>query len=110
MLAICTLLVGRNHILAGVDQLRKSMKCPDYLNVDQLIRQVKILDHTVNLEILDGNLQDSIAMHGDSFLTYVFTNAKVNNTTGRVSFLCSYAVDLFRYVNGTGNAAYFLPE
>ena len=86
------------------------MKCHDYHNVDQLIRQVKILDHTVNLEILEENLQDSIAMHGDSFLTYVFTNAKVNNTTGRVSFLCSYAVDLFRYVNGTGNAAYFLSE
>ena len=64
--------------------------------------------HTINLEILEENLYDSIACYRDSFLTDAFTNANVNTSTGSVLFLYSYTVALFRYVNGTGNVGFFL--
>ena len=86
----------------------KSLKCRDYLNVDQLPRQVKIFERTVNLDILEKNLHDSIAACGDSFLTDIFTASNVNTSSGCILFLCSYAVALFRYVNGRGNVTYFL--
>ena len=80
----------------------KSLKCRDYLNVDQLPRQVKIFQRVVNLDISEENLHDSIAVYGDSFLTNVFTVSNVNTSSGciLILFLCSYAVALFRYVNG----------
>ena len=84
------------------------MKCGDYLNVDQLPRQVKIFELTVNLDILEENLHDSIAVYGDSLLTDVSTVSNVNTISGCILFLCSYAVALFRYVNGRGNVTYFL--
>lgn len=37
--------------LVEEDQLYKSVKCLDYLKVDQLPRQVKIFEHTVNGEM-----------------------------------------------------------
>ena len=38
-----------------------------YLNVEELPRQVKIFERTVNLEILEENLHDSVVVYGDSF-------------------------------------------
>ena len=40
-------------------------------NVDQFFQRVKIFERTVNLDILEDNLHDSIAVYGDSFLTDV---------------------------------------
>ena len=88
--------------------MHKSLKCRDYINVDQLPGQVKIFERTVNLDILEENLHDSIAVYGDWFLTDVFPVSNVNNSSGCILFLCSYAVALFRYVNGRGNVTYFL--
>ena len=59
----------------------KSLKCRDYLNVDQLSQQVKIFEQAVNLDISEENLHDSIALYWDI---------------------------LFRYANGRGNVTYFL--
>ena len=84
------------------------MKCRDYLNVDHLRRQVKLFEGTVNLDILEENLHDSIAVYGDSFLNDVFTFSNVGTSSGCIQFLCSYAVALFRYVNGRRNVTYFL--
>ena len=39
--------------------------------------QVKIFEHTVNLDILEEILHDSITVYGDSFLTDVFTVSNV---------------------------------
>ena len=41
-------------------------------------------------------------METDVF-TDVFTVLNVNTSSGCILFLCSYAVALFRYVNGRGN-------
>ena len=82
------------------------MKCQDNLNSDQLPRQVKMFEPTVNLEILEENFHDIIAVYRDSFLTDVFINANVNTRRVCIFFLCSYAVALFRYENGKGNLAY----
>ena len=67
---------------------------------DHLSRQVKIFDRTVNLDISEENLHDSITVYGDYFLTDVFTVSNVNTSPGCILFLCSYAVASFRYVNG----------
>ena len=40
------------YALVEGDKFYKSLKCRDYLNVDQLPRQVKIFERTVNLDIL----------------------------------------------------------
>ena len=58
--------------------------------------------------ILKENLHRSIAVYGGSFLTDVFTLSNVNTSSGCIMFTCSYAVALFRYVNGRGNVTYFL--
>ena len=100
--------IDLDYILFEGYKLYKLLKCHDYLNVDQLPRQVKIFERTVNLDILEENLHDSIAVYGDSFLTDVFTVSNGNTTSGCILFLCSYAVALFRYVNGRGNVTYFL--
>ena len=101
--------LGRVHcILVQGVKLYKSLKCRDYLNMDQLSRQVKICERTVNLDISEENLHDSIAVYGDSLLTDVFTVSNVNTSSGSILFLCSYAVALSRYVNGRGNVTYFL--
>ena len=44
----------------------------------------------------------------ETFVTDVFTVSNVNTSSGCILFLCSYAVALFRYVNGRGNVTYFL--
>ena len=84
------------------------MKCRDYLNVNQLPQKIKIFERTINLDILEENLHDSIAVYGDSFLTDVFTVSNVNTSSSCILFLCSYAVSLFRHVNGKVNVTYFL--
>ena len=73
-----------------------------------MLRQVNICEHTVNLDISEENLHDSIAVYGDSFLTDVFTVSNVNISSGCILLLCSYVVALFRYVNRRGNVTYFL--
>ena len=70
--------VDLDYILVESDKLYKSLKCCDYLNVDQLPWQVKIFEHTVNLDISEEILPDSITIYGDSFLTDVFTVSNVN--------------------------------
>ena len=49
----------------------KSLNFQGYLNIDQLPRQVHIFRHIVNLEILEENLHDGIAVFGDSFLMFL---------------------------------------
>ena len=61
-----------------------------------------IFRHTVNLEILEENLHDGIAIYGDSLIT------DVTDVTDQILFLCSYAVAMLKHVNGTGNVSYFL--
>ena len=78
------------------------------LNVDQLPRQVQIYRHTVNLEILEKNLHDGIAVFGDSFLTDLFDIFNANNSSGCILFWCSYAAATLKHVNGAGNVSYFL--
>ena len=84
------------------------MNFQGYLNVDQLPRQVEIYRHTLNLEILEENLHDGIAVFGDSFLTDLFDIFNANNSSGCILFLCSYAVAMFKHVNGAGNVSYFV--
>ena len=60
-----------------------------------------------NLEILDETLHDSLAVYGDSFLTDVFSISNANNNSGCIVFLFSYAVAMFKHVNGIGNLSYF---
>ena len=84
------------------------LMCRNYVNVSQLPGQVKIFEHTINLDILEEHFHDSIAVYWDSFLTDVFTVSNVNFSSSCILFLCSYAVALFRYVNERGNVTYFL--
>ena len=44
----------------------------------------------VNLEILEENLHDNIAIYGDSFSTDVFTNVNINTSTGCILFFLRY--------------------
>ena len=44
----------------------------------------------VNLEILEENLHDNIAIYGDSFSTDVFTNVNINTSTGCIFFFLRY--------------------
>ena len=72
----------------------KSLNFQGCLNVNQLNRQVQIIRNTVNLEILEENLHDGIAVYGDSFLT-VFNTSNANNKN--ILFLCSYTAAMFKY-------------
>ena len=67
---------------------------------------MQIFRHTVNLEILEENRHDGRAVYADSFLTDVFNI--YNNSSGCILFLCSYAVAMFKHMNGTCNVSYFL--
>ena len=75
--------------------------------MEELPGQVKIFERTVNLEILEENLHDSVAVYGDSFLADVFNSSNVNNSSACILFSFSCAVALFKYVNAAGNSAYF---
>ena len=55
--------VDLDYILVEGEQLYESLKCQDYLNVDRLPRHSKIFEHIVNLELLEENLHDSIAVY-----------------------------------------------
>ena len=57
---------------------------------------------------VEENLHDSVAVYRDSFLTDIFYNSNVNNSSGCILFLCSYTIALFKYVNAAGNSTYFL--
>ena len=100
--------VDLDYILVDGDKLYKLLGFQDYLNVEELPRQVKIFERTVNLEIQEENLHDSVAVYGDSFLNDIFNNSNVNNSPGCILFLYSYGVSLFRYLNAAGNSTYFL--
>ena len=100
--------IDLDFILVEGEKLYKTLNFQSYLNVDQLPRQVQIFRYTVNLEILEENLHDGISIYGDSFLTDVFNISNANNSSGCILFLCSYAVAMFKHVNGTGNVSYFL--
>ena len=69
-----------DYILVEGDKLYKLLGFQGYLNVEELPRQVKIFERTVNLEILEENLHDSVAVYGESFLTDIFNNSNVSNT------------------------------
>ena len=81
--------IDLDFILDESDKLYKTLNFQGYLNVDQLPRQVQIFRHTVNLEILEENLHDGIAVFRDSFLTNVFNISNANNNSGSILFLCS---------------------
>ena len=55
---------------------------------------MQIIRNTVNLEILEENLHDGIAVYGDSFLT-VFNTSNANNKN--ILFLCSYTAAMFKH-------------
>ena len=73
-------LVDLDYILVKGDQLYKLLGFQDNLNEEELPRQVKIFERTVNLEILEGNPHDSVAVYGDSFLTDLFNISNVSNS------------------------------
>ena len=75
-----------------------------YLDVEELPRHVKIFERTVNLEILEENLHDSVAVYGDSFLTDIFNKSNLNNSSGCILLLYNYVVALFKYVNAVVNS------
>ena len=62
-------LVDLDYILVMRDKLYNLLRFQGYLNVEELPRQLKIFERTVNLEILEENLRDSVAVYGGSFLT-----------------------------------------
>ena len=72
--------VDLDYILAERDKLYKSLRFQGYLNVEELPRQIKIFERTVNLEILEENLHDSIAVYGNS--TYFFFDSHCRNSRG----------------------------
>ena len=83
--------VDLDYILVKGDKLYKLLGFQGYLNAEELPRQVKIYERTVNLEILKENLHDSVAAYDRNyFLTDVFNNSNVNNSSGCILFLCSY--------------------
>ena len=90
-------MVDLDYILVKGDQLYKLLGFQDNLNVEELPRQVKIFERTVNLEILKENPHDSVAVYGDSFLTDVFNILNVINSSGCMLFLCSFAIALFKH-------------
>ena len=90
-------MVDLNYILVKGDQLYKLLGFQDNLNEEELPRQVKIFERTVNLEILKENPHDSVAVYGDSFLTDVFNILNVINSSGCMLFLCSFAIALFKH-------------
>ena len=55
----------------------KSLKCRDYLNVDQLPRPVKIFERTVNLFISEENLHDSIAVYALSLRMFLLFRMEI---------------------------------
>ena len=65
--------INLDFILVEDDKLYKCLNFQDYLSIDQLPRQVQMFRHTVNLEILEENLHDGVAVFGDSFLNDVFS-------------------------------------
>ena len=67
---------------------------------------IKSVSKNWNLEILDDNHWDCIAVVGESFLIDVNENTNLNTSTVCISFLCSYIVAFFKYVNGTCIVAY----
>ena len=58
-----------DYILVEGDKLYKLLGFQGHL--EELPRQVKIFERTVNLEILEENLHDSVVVYGGSFLTDV---------------------------------------
>ena len=88
-------IIDLDFILVEGDKLYKSLNFQGYLNVNQLPRQVQIIRNTVNLEILEENLHDGIAVCGDSFLTDVFNTSNANNKN--ILFLCSYTAAMFKH-------------
>ena len=89
--------VDLDYILVKGDKLYKLLGFQDYLNEEELPRQVKIFERTVNLEILEENPHDSVAVYRDSFLTDLFNISNVNNSSGCILFLCSFAIVLFKH-------------
>ena len=65
--------VDLDYILVEREKLYKLLGFQGYLNVE-------VFDRTVNLEILEENLHDSVAVYGDSFLANVFNSSNVNNS------------------------------
>ena len=53
--------VDLNYILVERDKLYKVLGFQGYLKVEKLPRQVKTFERTVNLEILEENIHDSVA-------------------------------------------------
>ena len=84
MLSICCFwkTIDLDFILIEGDKLYKFFNFQGYLNVVQLPRKVQIFRHTVNLEILEENLYDGIAVYGVSFLTDAFNISNANNSSG----------------------------
>ena len=66
--------VDLDYILVEGDKLYKLLGFQGYL--EELPRQVKIFERTVNLEILEENLHDSVAVYGNSFLTLIWVGVK----------------------------------
>ena len=100
--------IDLDFILVEGDKLYKYLNFQGYLNVAQQPQEVQIFRHTVNLKILAENLHNGIAVFGDSFLNDIFDTSNANNSSGCILFLCSYAVAMFKHVNGAGNVSYFV--
>ena len=77
-------LVDLDYILVEGDKLYELLPFQGYLNVEELPRQVKIFERTANLDILEENLHDSVAVYGDSFLT---SNVRFDKTIFKLIFI-----------------------
>ena len=73
--------VDLDCILVEGDKLYKLLGFQGHRNVDELPRQVIISEHTINLEILEENIHDIVAVYGHTFLTDVFNNSNINNSS-----------------------------
>ena len=79
--------VDLDYILIEGDKLFKSLKCRDYLSVDQLPRPVKIFERTVNLFISEENLHDSIAVYALSLRMFLLFRMEIRAQV--FMYLCS---------------------
>ena len=75
-------LVDLNYILVEGDKLYELLWFQGI--VEELPRQVKIFDRTANLDLVEKNLHDSVAVYGDSFLT---SNVRFDKTFFKLIFI-----------------------
>lgn len=85
------------------DKSYKFLNHENYLCADKLTKQVRIFGSIVNIGINQQNFRVGRASRGEHFLRNIFV--LLNNYTGCILFICSYAVPLIRNIS---EGSYFL--